>query len=162
MTAHSHVSCVVVCCKKQGRHGALFRCAKQAARDQPLEARAPRRVRRTFGSSVLLAADAPLERPPVPAALLELSLPVPAVPLAPLLDVAPLLAAPDRDPLALDPAPALGSDAPNWPADVPGSARPALSVSAGEPCAACAPAMVADKQAATNANVSLLMCTSRE
>jgi hypothetical protein len=141
----------------------LFLCTNTGiTRNQPFEARPPRRVRLTFGSSVLLDADAPLDPPLVPALLLEVPLLVPALPVAPVLEVAPLVPARDRVPLALVSAPAfVGSAAPIWPADVPGPARPALSVSAGDPCAACAPATAADTQTATNANVSFLMSTSR-
>jgi hypothetical protein len=55
-----------------------------------------------------------------------------------------------------------GFAAPISPALVPGPARPALSVSAGEPCAAYAPATAADMQPATTANMSFLITTSRK
>jgi hypothetical protein len=54
-----------------------------------------------------------------------------------------------------------GFAAPISPADVPGPARPALSVSAGDPCAAYAPATAADMHPATNANMSFFINTSR-
>jgi hypothetical protein len=95
-----------------------------------------------FGSSVLLLAAAPL------LVVLELA----AVP-----EVAPPLRA-----AAPAPVPALGVVVPGFaapisPAAVPGPARPALSVSAGEPCAAYAPATAADMQPAINANMSFLI-----
>ena len=55
----------------------------------------------------------------------------------------------------------VGLAAPISPAAVPGPARPALSVSAGDPAAAYAPATATDMQPATNANMSFLITTSR-
>jgi hypothetical protein len=75
--------------------------------------------------------------------------------LAPVVEVAPPLRAP-----APAPAPGVvvaGLAAPISPAAVPGPVRPALSVSAGEPCAAYAPATAADMQPAINANMSFLI-----
>jgi hypothetical protein len=107
---------------------------------------------------VLLLAAAP---PPIeldPAVLPEVDPPLmPELdpPLMPELELAPPFAPP------LIPAPpgavVPGLAAPISPADVPGPARPALSVSAGEPCAAYAPATAADMQPATNATMSFLI-----
>jgi hypothetical protein len=104
--------------------------------DQPFEALAARRERFAFGSSVLLLA----------AALLLV-----------VLELAPVLG--PTGPLRA-PAPGVvggGFAAPISPAVVPGPARPALSVSAGEPCAAYAPATEADMHPAINANMSFLI-----
>jgi hypothetical protein len=131
-----------------------------------LEARAALRLRRVLGSSVPALADA-LEPPLIPA-LLE-----PPVPLDPMLELEPPVPLEPPELLVLDrvPVPAplllelppllLGSAAPIWPAAVLGLARPALSVSAGDPCAAYAPANAADMHTATKPNVSFLMHTSR-
>jgi hypothetical protein len=53
---------------------------------------------------------------------------------------------------------AFGFAAPISPAAVPGPARPALSVSAGEPVAANALATATDMQPATNAIMSFFIC----
>jgi hypothetical protein len=108
--------------------------------DQPFDARARRPFR---GSSVPLLelAAAPLE---------------PVVALAPV----PVVALLDAAPPFVEPGPALpgvGCAAPISPAAVPGPMRPALSVSAGDPCAAYAPATAADMQPATNANMSFFI-----
>jgi hypothetical protein len=92
------------------------------------------------------------EAPPAPVLAPE----VPA--LAPLV----LLAAPLFDMLLPPALPGVGSTAPDCPADVPGGWRPALSLSAGDPAAAYAPATPADMQPATNANMSFLISTSRK
>jgi hypothetical protein len=72
--------------------------------------------------------------------------PAPADELAP----APLRLAPPA-------LPGVGSAAPICPAAVPGPARPALSVSAGDPCAAYAPATAADMAPAISAIMSFLI-----
>jgi hypothetical protein len=118
--------------------------------DQPFSALAARRERRAFGSSppVLLLASAP---PPIeldPAVLPDVD-----PPLMPELELAPLRAPAPPAPGAVVP----GFAAPISPADVPGPARPALSASAGEPCAAYAPATAADMHPATNATMSFLI-----
>jgi translation initiation factor IF-2 len=94
---------------------------------------------------VLLAADPPA---PAPAPVVE------DAPVEPLL-VPVVPAVPLAVPLGV------GFAAPISPAAVPGPARPALSVSAGEPDAAYAPATAADMQPATNVNMSLFIPTSR-
>jgi hypothetical protein len=151
--------------KKRAPRGALF----VAAKDQPFEARALRRLLLPVSLPVPLLAPALLppvpelaEEPPAPAPVLELD--APALPdelLAPLpmLPPLPLFDAPVPDVPA---APPLGFAAPISPADVPGPMRPALSASAGDPCAAYAPVTAADMQPATNANMSLFIRTSRK
>jgi hypothetical protein len=105
-------------------------------------ARPARRERLPFGSSVPLLADAPL------LVVLEL---------APVLELGPL-PVPEAAPIPLVPAlPGVGSAAPIWPAAVPAPARPALSVSAGEPWAAYAPVTATDMQPAIKTRVSFLM-----
>jgi hypothetical protein len=129
---------------------------KRSISDQPFEARAARRLRRAFG--VPVSVDELADEPVVSVVVLD-----PVVPPALLLD-APAFA-PRRPMLLLVlPAPVLlasGFDAPCWPAAVPGPARPALSVSAGDPEAAYAPATVADMHPAINATQSFLIQTSR-
>ena len=102
---------------------------------------------------VLLAAEPPAPAP-APAPVVEDApvepLLVPVVPAVPAVPAVPLAV-----PLGV------GFDAPISPAAVPGPARPALSVSAGEPDAAYAPATAADMQPATNVNMSLFIPTSR-
>jgi hypothetical protein len=108
----------------------------------------------------------------LPAAALEPLLVLDAAlpPAGALDDAAPpagaLAAAPALPPFVIPPpAPGAvvdGFAAPISPAVVPGPARPALSVSAGEPAAAYAPATAADMQPATNANMSFLISTSRK
>jgi hypothetical protein len=51
----------------------------------------------------------------------------------------------------------VGLAAPASPIAVPGPARPALSVSAGDPDAAYAPAIAADMHPATSANMSFFI-----
>jgi hypothetical protein len=110
--------------------------------DQPFSARAARRLRRALRLpvSVEALADEPLVSlaalvpPPVPPAVL---LDAPALGLR-------RLDAPAPAPVEL----ASGFAAPCWPAAVPGPARPALSVSAGDPDAAYAPLTAADMQPA--------------
>jgi hypothetical protein len=138
--------------KIKGAGGALYFWNMRD--DQPFEARAALRLRLPFVSSVVLA-DAALEPPVVlPEVLLA-----PPLPPAPVLDVAPP-AVPAREPV-VPPAelapPLVGSAAPISPAAVPGPARPALSVSAGDPCAAYAPATAPDMQSASRPNLSFLM-----
>lgn len=112
---------------------------------------------------VLADAEAPL--PPVVA-----DAPVPVELEAPLPIDEPLVEAPlpidDEEPPFIPlPLPVLppfmllppGFDAPISPAAVPGPARPALSVSAGEPCAAYAPATATDRQPATNVTISFFI-----
>ena len=102
-------------------------------------------------AAALLPPDVELDMLPAP--VLELA--VPAVP-------AVLAPAPPFD--MPPPAPGVvgvGFAAPISPAAVPGPARPALSVSAGDPCAAYAPATAADMHPATTANMSFLISTSR-
>ncbi|MDB5865489.1 MAG: hypothetical protein JWO70_3295 [Betaproteobacteria bacterium] len=136
--------------------GALLQCYETTVARQPFSALAARRERRVlFVSSVavLLLAAAPL--PPLvdpavdPAPVLELAAPPDEVlapePMLPPLDV--------PDPGVVVP----GLAAPISPALVPGPMRPALSESAGEPCAAYAPATAADMQPATTANMSFLI-----
>jgi hypothetical protein len=86
--------------------------------------------------------------------------PLPVVALAPVPVVAlePVPALLDEVPPFVEPAlPGVGVAAPISPAAVPGPARPALSVSAGEPCAAYAPATAADMQTAINVNMSFFI-----
>jgi hypothetical protein len=133
----------------------------RVALDQPFSALAARRERLPdFGSSApLLLAAAP------PLVLLELA-PAPMPPLvlppAPVLELAPPLRL-----LPPMPPPAPGEVVPGFaapcsPAALPAPARPALSVSAGEPCAAYAPATAADIQPATNTIMSFFIRTSRK
>jgi len=118
--------------------------------DQPFSARAARRLRRDLPLVLPVSVDALADDPLVSVAVLA-----PAVPPALLLD-APALA-----PRLLIPAlPVLlasGFAAPCCPAAVPVPARPALSVSAGDPDAAYAPATAADIAPATNATRTFLM-----
>jgi hypothetical protein len=109
-----------------------------------LEARAARRARELRGLSLPLAADA----------LLELS-------------VAALVLPRDVPPAVELDAPLAGAVAPGFaapisPAAVPGPARPALSVAAGE-LVLCANAVVtaSDRVVASNVKVSFLMVYSR-
>jgi hypothetical protein len=123
--------------------------------DQPLDARAARRDRRPLPVSLAPVSDdaeLPLDvLGPAPAVLP----PMPPAP-APVDELAPALL---RDePLVPPVVPDLsGFAAPICPAAVPAPARPALSVSAGEPCAAYAPATAADIAPATSAIMSFLI-----
>lgn len=141
--------------KKERLGGALFYVRLSY---QPRDARAPRRVRVVRVVSVVVLTPAPV--PVVPTVVLVLLLvPVPvAVPVAPVPMPEPVVvpaAVPLREP---GPAlPGLGSAAPICPAAVPGPERPAASVSAGEPVAACALENAIDMQPAINANVSFFM-----
>jgi hypothetical protein len=99
---------------------------------------------------VVALADEPLvplvALDPVPVVVAPVPVVVLAAPaVAPRLPIAPPLSAPP------------GFTAPCSPAAVPGPMRPALSVSAGDPDAAYAPATVADMHPAINANMSFLI-----
>jgi hypothetical protein len=85
---------------------------------------------------------------------------LPLVALAPEPELAALEPAVDEPPLLPPFAPpgAFGFAAPISPAAVPGPARPALSVSAGDPVAANALATATDMQPATNAIMSFFIC----
>jgi hypothetical protein len=147
------------------KKGAVRRPFRWLAKDQPFEARA---LRRLLPVSLPVPLLAPALLPPVPelaalpapAPVVELDAPdVPDELLAPEPMLLPLFDAPAPDVPA---APPLGFAAPISPADVPGPMRPALSASAGDPCAAYAPATAADMQPATKATMSLFIRTSRE
>jgi hypothetical protein len=129
--------------------------------DQPFDARAALRERRL---PLVSSEPAPLIALELPPPVLEAAEPAPVVDVPAAPDV---LAPAPIAPLPLFDAPPPGAvgagfAAPISPADVPGPARPALSVSAGDPCAAYAPATAADMQPATNANMSFLIITSRK
>lgn len=130
--------------EKKAPRGALF---YQETADQPLDARAARRLREALGVS-----------PPLVAVALLLVLPWSIVLLVLLRDPEPVVE------LVVPPVAAVapGLAAPISPAAVPGPARPALSVAAGElELCAHAPPTAAQIVVAANVRMSFLMCTSR-